>query len=143
MGIDVTLANECKTAAVGQLTPDWRMHTNRKLQLGGAPHPPGGDCPGLNPPRHSTGEPVTGTTKNVHRSENKQRQRKLQEEQDLENYWKTHGGNAELPQHRPPPGQHRNKICPYGRAVHHPSLTKLLEYATKGCPVKTGRNWEK
>ena len=94
MGIDVTLANECKTAAVGQLTPDWRMHTNRKLQLGGAPHPPGGDCPGLNPPRHSTGEPVTGTTKNVHRSENKQRQRKLQEKQDLENYWKTHGGNA-------------------------------------------------
>ena len=28
-------------------------------------------------------------------------------------------------------------------AVHHPAYTKLLEYSTKSCPVKTGRNWQK
>ena len=43
----------------------------------------------------------------------------------------------------PPPIQHRNNMCPSGVAVHHPAYAKLLEYASKGCPVKTGHNWSK
>ena len=30
-----------------------------------------------------------------------------------------------------------------GLEVHHPTYETLMEYATGGCPVKTGRNWTK
>jgi len=32
-------------------------------------------------------------------------------------------------------------MCPSGLAVHHPAYETLLQYATGGCPVKTGRDW--
>ena len=126
MGIDGTVANKWKAAAVVQRTPVWIIHAKSTLQQGGDPHPPGRDWHDLNPPRHATGEPVTGATTNLHRSENKQRRIKFQEEQVPKYYWKTHEGNDELPQHRPPPDQHRNKICPSGMAVHHPAYAMLL-----------------
>ena len=34
-------------------------------------------------------------------------------------------------------------MCPLGLAVHHPAYEKLKRYATKGCPVKNGRNLTK
>ena len=83
MGTEGNVSNKWKSAAVGQHTPFWIMHAERKIQQGSAPHPPGGDWPGLKPPRHATVEPVTGATTNVHRSENKHRIHKLQEEQGL------------------------------------------------------------
>ena len=52
-------------------------------------------------------------------------------------------GNFDLPQDRPPPGQHQNNMCPYGMEVHHQAYAKLFEYSTKGFPVKTGHNWSK
>ena len=66
-------------SAVGYRTPVWMMHADRKLKQCGAPPPPGGDWPGLNAPQHTTSEPVTGATMNVHQSENKQKRRRLKE----------------------------------------------------------------
>ena len=43
----------------------------------------------------------------------------------------------------PPPGKHRNNMCPSGLAVHHPAYETLQKYATGGCPVKTGQDWTK
>ena len=34
-------------------------------------------------------------------------------------------------------------MCPVGLALHHPAADHLLEYATGGCPVKTGQRWSK
>ena len=48
-----------------------------------------------------------------------------------------------MPTDLPPPGKHQNNMCPSGLEVHCPDYEKLLEYATVGCPVKTGRNWTK
>ena len=138
-----TVSDQWKESAVGQRTPVWFIQADRKLQQFVAPTPSGEDWPGRNPPRNATGEPVTGATTNVHRSENKQKRRKLREEQGPQSCWQTDEVNFELPQDRPPPGQYQNNICPSGMAVHHPAYAKLLEYFTKGCPVKTRRNWSK
>lgn len=32
-------------------------------------------------------------------------------------------------------------MCPYGLALHHPAADTLLQYATQGCPVLTGKPW--
>jgi hypothetical protein len=32
-------------------------------------------------------------------------------------------------------------MCPRGLALRHPAAGALLEYATGGCPVNTGKNW--
>jgi hypothetical protein len=32
-------------------------------------------------------------------------------------------------------------MCPAGLALHHPAAPRLLQYATKGCPVLTGKPW--
>ena len=48
-----------------------------------------------------------------------------------------------MPTELPPPGKHRNNMCPSGLAVHHPAYDTLQQYATGGCPVKTGQNWTK
>ena len=34
-----------------------------------------------------------------------------------------------------------NSMCPKGLALHHPAAAKLLQYATKGCPVNLGKPW--
>ena len=48
-----------------------------------------------------------------------------------------------FPADLPPPGKHRNNMCPSGLEVHHPSYETLIQYATGGFPVKTGRYWAK
>ena len=32
-------------------------------------------------------------------------------------------------------------MCPQGLALHHPAAETLLQYASKGCPIKTGLAW--
>jgi len=32
-------------------------------------------------------------------------------------------------------------MCPRNLALHHPASNLLIRYATKGCPVQTGKNW--
>ena len=126
MVTDSTVAKEWKSSTVGQITPDWRSHTEKRVKQRGAPHPPGRKWPGLKPPQHNTGGPVTCATTNLHIRGNKQRQRKLQEEQGPKSYWQTHERKSEIPQHRPPPGHHWNKMCPSRMELHHPAYAKLL-----------------
>jgi len=32
-------------------------------------------------------------------------------------------------------------MCPTGLALHHPAAKVLVQYATRGCPVQTGKPW--
>ena len=77
------------------------------------------------------------------RKENRKKRHTCQEEQGPQTYWSTHEGKFKLPAELPPPGKHRNNMCPSGLASHHPDYEILKRYATEGCPVKTGRNWTK
>jgi hypothetical protein len=38
---------------------------------------------------------------------------------------------------------HQNFMCPNGRALHHPAAELLKDWATFGCPTKTGKPWSK
>ena len=38
---------------------------------------------------------------------------------------------------------YRNSMCPLGLALTHPAGAWLQEYATYGCPIKTGAPWKK
>jgi hypothetical protein len=38
---------------------------------------------------------------------------------------------------------HQNSMCPTGRALQHPAANLLQEWATFGCPTKTGKPWLK
>jgi hypothetical protein len=38
---------------------------------------------------------------------------------------------------------HQNFMCPTGRALIHPAANLLHDWATLGCPTRTGRNWTK
>ena len=91
----------------------------------------------------STNKKVTGATTNVLRKENWQKCHSRQEEQGQQSYWSTHEGKFVFPAELPPPGKHRNNMCPSGLEVHHPSYETLIQYATGGFPVKTGRYWAK
>eukprot|EP00804_Cyclotella_cryptica_P001496 CCRYP_003718-RA/>CCRYP_003718-RA protein AED:0.00 eAED:0.00 QI:500/1/0.5/1/0/0/2/0/228 len=94
---------------------------------------------GLNPPSLGTEAPVTGAMSDALRKANKQTRISRQLNQELSiSHLRTYRGNATLPaswsQERV---QHRNHMCPAGLALHHPAAEKLLQYATKGCPVRT------
>jgi hypothetical protein len=39
--------------------------------------------------------------------------------------------------------EYRNSMCPRGLAMSHPAGALLREYATYGCPTKTGAPWTK
>ena len=77
------------------------------------------------------------------RKENRKKRHTCQEEQGTQTYWSTNEGKSKLPAELLPPGKHRNNMCLSGLAVHHPAYETLKIYATGGCPVKTGRNWNK
>ena len=36
---------------------------------------------------------------------------------------------------------YQGQMCPAGRALHRPAANLLFEYATIGCPMRTGMNW--
>ena len=96
---------------------------------------------GLDPPCHNDGSTGTGASTHKLRVENKRRRHALQEGQAPQEFWSRHAGQFELrgkDGHRP---SHRGGMCPGGLAQRHPAADKLLEYATKGCPARTGRNW--
>ena len=96
---------------------------------------------GLEPPRLSTGQAVTGANKEKHRLENKRARKKKQAEQEPVNYWSQYQGNFCIPTPKQAPSKWRNQMCPSGLALHHPAAEKLLQYATEGCPTDTGEDW--
>ena len=70
---------------------------------------------------------------------------RLREVQRQGSQWMEHMGQVAydltpLPRTRPP---HWNFMCPTGPALNHPAATLLREWATLGCPTRTGRNWTK
>ena len=89
------------------------------------------------------GGPVTGRSKEKHRLENKRHRIATQESRTPTSYWKTHQGQFEVPAGMSGPTTHKNNMCPSGLALNHPAANLLLQYATKGCPAKTGRDWTK
>ena len=104
---------------------------------------PGG---GLAPPRLiDTSEEATGDDRRKLRLQNKRRRQRLKATQQPQSLWTNHTGtvpyeSTPLPRDR---GAYRNSMCPTGRALCHPAADTLREWATFGCPTRTGRNWSK
>ena len=40
-----------------------------------------------------------------------------------------------------PATDHRGQMCPSGLVLEYPAADLLMEYATVGCPTKTGKDW--
>jgi len=101
---------------------------------------------GLAPPTlEDTNKEVTGDDKKRLRKQNKRRKQHLMAEQAPNSQWTEHKRavsyeSAPLPWTREP---YRNSMCPTGRALRHPAANTLREWATFGCPTRTGRNWTK
>ena len=77
------------------------------------------------------------------RRENKQRRQELRAEQSITSPWTKYEG---LMDPTPPTNHaecppHRNSMCPQGRALEHPAAHLLEEWASFGCPTKTGKPW--
>ena len=80
----------------------------------------------------------------MHRRENKRRRVRKQEEQPPLTYWRQHEGTFALPTaDNERPKEVQGQMCPSGLALHHPAAARLLQYATGGCPAKTGKPWSK
>jgi hypothetical protein len=58
-------------------------------------------------------------------------------------YWETHKGEVQLSEDTQEQPAYRNEMCPNRLALHHPAAATLKEYATYGCPAKTGKPWMK
>ena len=124
-----------------QHRPAWMDRADEALRLESQPPVPGAEPLGLMAPRLTSGEAVTGMNSGQHQHENRYRWRKTQENQPPASYWTSHEGNEVIPKTTKPPVEHVGGMCPSGLAIDHPAYEKLLEYATGGCPVKTGRDW--
>jgi hypothetical protein len=100
---------------------------------------------GLQPPvLEATGSLVTGSDTDKLRLQNKQRRHQLQDQQSSqESYWTTHSGTAVLPHKGQRLDTYLNEMCPAGISMSHPAGALLVEWATMGCPTKTGRPWTK
>jgi hypothetical protein len=101
---------------------------------------------GLDQPRlDETNAEVTGDDKRRLRIQNKRRKQQLRAAQPPQSHWTVHGGqvaynSTPLPRTRE---SYRNSMCPTGRALNHPAADTLREWATLGCPTRTGCNWSK
>eukprot|EP00956_Cyclotella_meneghiniana_P042338 scaffold248422_cov56-Cyclotella_meneghiniana.AAC.10 len=94
---------------------------------------------GLRPPELSTGERVSGHNKRQLRRENKRKRINKQLQQQQKSYWTSYKGEFELPEELEEADVWLNQMCPQRLALRHPAAAKLLQYATGGCPCKTGR----
>ena len=100
---------------------------------------------GLQPPRlNECDRVVVGDDKKKLRKENKQRKRDIKRTQEAYTQWKRQRGEGKLRDTADDRNQeYRNAMCPTGQALGHPAAGILLQYATKGCPVRTGQQWTK
>jgi hypothetical protein len=99
---------------------------------------------GLQPPvLRATGALVTGADTDKLRLQNKQQHHLLQDRQIAKSYWTTHTGKAVLPPKEKQHDAYLNEMCPAGIATAHPAGALLAEWATMGCPTRTGRPWTK
>ncbi len=99
---------------------------------------------GLDPPTFQlTGQPVIGKDRSKHRKENKNKRQMTQATQPQTTYWETHKGKFQLTEDTQERPAYRNEMCPKGLALDNPTAATLKEYATYGCPAKTGKPWTK
>jgi hypothetical protein len=99
---------------------------------------------GLQPPiLAATGNLVTGADTNKLRLQNKRRHQALQDTQLPTSMWTKHSGSSTLPPAQVRPIVYRNKMCPAGIAMAHPTGDLLAEWSQLGFPTKTGRPWSK
>jgi hypothetical protein len=77
--------------------------------------------------------------------ENNQRRQALQAEQPVISPWTQYQGMMKLstPTDHSACPPHQNSMCPNGWALHHPAAKLLKDWATFGCPTKTGKPWSK
>jgi hypothetical protein len=54
-----------------------------------------------------------------------------------------HKGEIQLTAETTKRPKYRNSMCPTGLTLMHPAAPTLQEYATYGCPAKTGKPWTK
>ena len=106
----------------------------------------GNEAGGLDPPRLAdTNKEATGEDRKRIRLQNKRRRQRLKATQQPKSLWTDHTGtvpyeSTPMPRERE---EYRNSMCPTGRALRHPATDSLREWATLGCPTRTGRNWSK
>jgi hypothetical protein len=103
-----------------------------------------GHLDGLSPPiLNATGNLVAGRDIKKLQLQNKRRWHALRERQTSSSAWTIHQGDTSLPPSTPLPEQWRGEMCPSGIATSHPAGGLLTEWATFGCPTRTGRPWTK
>ncbi len=93
---------------------------------------------GLHPPQvEESGDIVCRATKTLLQKENKRRKCKLKEQQEATTQWSTYKGKGGMstPPLTTPPTTCRNLMCLMGRALTHPAVGSLKEWATFGCPT--------
>ena len=98
---------------------------------------------GLQPPRmRSTGQLVTGETKEALRRQSARDRKVRLEEQQINTQWKHHLG-VFMPSilESMDTRDHKGGMCPQGLALQHPAAPLLSEWAKFGCPAMTGKEW--
>jgi len=119
--------------------PEFRVHPDTNSRVDNVTN----ITKGLDQPRlDETNEEVTGENKRQLRTQNKRRKQRLRAAQVLQSQWTSHTGqvayeSTPLPR---PRGTYRNSMCPTGRALNHPASDIFREWATLGCPTRTGCN---
>ncbi len=101
---------------------------------------------GLKQPRLlATDTIVLGEDKTLMQQENKQQHQALWAAQPIVSPWTQYQGrmDSESPTNHAACPPHCNSMCPVGRALQHPAADLLTEWATFGCPTKTGQPWSK
>ncbi len=127
--------NEVLSKVTNELTSPSAFQTPKELLDNGQGETYGGL---QQPTMNITGTPVIGRARTLHRRENKQRRQALQATQPLDvSYWTCHKGDYNVGE-RTKRRQYRNEMCPANDALRHPAAEILQEYASFGCPARTG-----
>lgn len=82
-----------------------------------------------------------GATKEKLRVNNKRARKAKQADQVPRWYWQQHTGEMVMKPARAGPTSYRNEMAPANLALYHSAADLLLEYATKGCPTRMGKDW--
>ena len=123
--------------------PHGVLHTTDRCPPGMKPSsiPPLQGC--LSPLQHVSRSHIMGETTPTLSIKNKLCWWQQQLQQPLgQQFWSVHDGSQDHPpNHYDPIGPHCNKMCPLELTLSHPAAPVLLEYATWGCRVNTGKFW--
>ena len=92
------------------------------------------------PPRQAErAVPLAPTLKKQTESETSTSQ--LESKQHLQAPWKITKSRAPLPRIEVRQQETQKQMQPQGLTSSHPAFQTLQQYATEGCPAKTGRHW--